>query len=215
MKINKTGWLVILILIGVCLCDTANCATHHVWGSLGDQRLFNNEANAPLSMPATNEFGSVSAQTTLSSFYEFDVFSCSAVAAVEFDYWGAVWADSRAEIFIPFTGTGFEIHLGSCGVYEPPYGGYWKIEIKDMTPTIPTTVWIKDPLGGNLEGFYEINPNHLYQLQIYAGATTQEYNGTQAEVYLNVIPEPCTLLLLGLGGFGLLDARKSKRVANL
>lgn len=30
-----------------------------------------------------------------------------------------------------------------------------------------------------------------------------------------IIPEPCTLLLLGLGGFGLLSAGKSKRVASL
>lgn len=198
MKTKSTDWLVVLILISICLCTNANCETHNVWGSIGNQEVFNVLGNAPLPKSESNEFGTISAQTSLSSFYGFDVFACSVSALVDFDYRGTVWADSGAEIFRPFTGTIFEIHLGNCGVYEPPYGGYWKVEIKDMTTN--TTKWIKDPYGGNPEGFIEINSNHSYQLHVYAGVTTQQYNGAQAEVYLNVIPEPASLLLLGLGG---------------
>lgn len=195
---KKAVWINLLVF-GLLPYNVFASPMYHVWGSINQDELFDVWSDTPLlSRSASNEFGSISAQTNISS-YDSKTFFCGAEAEIKFDYFGtSKVADSRSEIIVPFTGTGFEIGLGVCGVFEPPYGGYWMVEITDLTTD--TSIWCRDISGGHPSGPFDIDPSHSYQLYIYAGTTTREYNGAQAEVYFSVIPEPASLLLLALGG---------------
>ncbi len=62
---------------------------------------------------------------------------------------------------------------------------------------------------------YTFELDHKYQLILSANSRIGDLRQGYANLQLSIIPEPASLLLLGLGGFGLLSARKSKRAVKL
>lgn len=104
--------------------------------------------------------------------------------------------DARASITVTFQPHGNQLEIyGWGGTYEPSYGALYYYELTNKT----TGEKIGDP-----SGLYAINPDHIYELYLYAGTTLASpdmlYNGAEVHVDFAVLPEPATLLLLGFGG---------------
>jgi hypothetical protein len=101
-----------------------------------------------------------------------------------------------SEAHLTFRPYGNEIELWSWGaVWENCGSWLWDIEFSDIT------------IGEMMSfpnGVFSIDPAHIYQIDMSAEITipeTEEFgNGVQAELYFYIIPEPASLLLLGLGG---------------
>ncbi len=172
--------------------------SHHIMGEIAGEIGYDESGTSPLSNSFSNSLGEVSSATDISSWFEFDEFRCFAGAQKYSD----IDASATAEISMIFKpyGNSFEIHTL---LDEARSGAYSLVRITDLMTGIP--VFLNNYPGGLPDGVYAINPDHIYELYVYTMASVQEggndeYSFAAAEVNFSVIPEPTTLLLLGLGG---------------
>ncbi len=178
----------------------------HINGEIAGETGYDKSGPSPLSDSFSNSIGEVGSRTEISSWYEFDVFFCMAgVLDADMGDDPDPDASSIAEISMIFRpyGNSFEIHTT---LYDEWWGARSYVRITDTDQTIEPDVFYADFFGGSPDGVYAIDPDHIYELYVYTGADLHEgegviYNFAVAEVYFRVIPEPTTLLLLGLGAF--------------
>ena len=138
--------------------------------------------------------------TEFTTWYDFDVYRTFAMTYRDHDVESVLHIESSISTTFKPLGNSYEIHT-SLG------GDHWvgNIQLTDLDDETTIYFWDYD------SGIYPINPDHTYCLDIYTESTTITYDYpfiSLAEVYFNVIPEPCTLPLLALGSLALKKRRK-------
>ena len=154
----------------------------------------------PLSFNFDNGIISETGSTDFSPWFMFDKYNTYAEAGsyesdVDFDIQSSI-----STIFKP-AGDSFEIHTT---IYDENWGCRSYVELTDMDDE--TTVFYADFFGGSPDGIYPINPEHIYNLDVHSevsSLTPDHLYFSLSEVYFAVIPEPCSLSLLALGGLAL------------
>lgn len=69
------------------------------------------------------------------------------------------------------------------------------------------TTELSSGLTFNESADYTLNLEHQYELQLYAKVFAGDNPGVTSSLEVSIVPEPCSLILLGLGGLVLLRCR--------
>lgn len=206
---NHKIFAIVFILLGVyvTVCQASLEKTHRVWGNAGDVTYINPppSTSPPVSGSASdggsyaysvaNEWGVYAyrygfaniANAYAENTYIFSPISDTltlTVSGVITEWWFE--NDAKLTLIDQTTGTILESYLSPSYTCVCPF----LPGEDDMQPY--QFSWTKD---------YEVNPLHEYKLTIFVAAHRSEGGDGSAELIVNsLIPEPASLLFLGLGG---------------
>ncbi len=214
MKTKVLMMLVVGVLLVFNLGVQANTITiisqtHYVWGSAGynPQNFYDESDNIPVTGSASGVGPSGYPSTASSSAGNFTV-----VATAFGDY---LTREAYAESTYKFTSNSADLTLTLTGGGSTGGWGYESISkfyFYDITAgvEIDSYYWHgpeESPSSGyiiDLENFYTIDPGHQYGLRTYAEISLQsEGGGYHSLLNVSIVPEPATILLIGLGGLAL------------
>lgn len=140
------------------------------------------------------------------------------VIAVDQSIWTFTDSRATAESTYTFSPIATRLQFQYSGAVEMHFfENIVSVSLYDITDDIPVdfrkwTTEISSGISFTEDVSYTLDPSHIYQMQLYATVLAGDNPGVTSSLEVSIIPEPFSLVVLGLGGFMLFFISRVSRM---